>query len=352
VRCTVFAAFCMMLLLSLPAHTQDSPQTANNPKFEEELLNLPAVIAWNPPDIAELDLFHGTGGPQHAPNPNGPYRFVEEVMGGTSPKFDVMDAKGVRWRIKLGSEANSETAASRLVWSMGYFVDENYYLEKFRVDGMRPLRRGQEFVSMVKREDGTFYGVVSKARLERKTDSVQAVGNWRWRDNPFVRSREFNGLRVMMALINNWDIRTPNNSIYILNGKRHYVVSDLGASFGKTSSLKGTKNNLKDYTESRFISETTPTHVSFVMNTRLIFPAAIIINKYLERAQRRGVVKDIPREDAQWLGGRLARLTERQLSDCFRSAGYSSDQAEAYAKVLRLRIAELNALEVTTTSVN
>ena len=52
----------------------------------------------------------------------------------------------------------------------------------------------------------------------------------------FTGTRELNGLRVMMALINNWDLKDENNAIYREKPVRDqiYEVSDLGASFGTT----------------------------------------------------------------------------------------------------------------------
>ena len=38
------------------------------------------------------------------------------------------------------------------------------------------------------------------------------------------------GLRIMMALMNNWDLKSANNSVYAVEGESpRYVVSDLGA---------------------------------------------------------------------------------------------------------------------------
>src|SRR4030042_245590 len=129
------------------------------------------------------------------------------------------------WKVKLGREAKSETAATRLVWAAGYHTDEDYYRPQIRVQGMKPLSRGQEYVS-----DG---GIVREARLERQ-DGVKKLTNWSWYDNPFVGTREFNGLRVMMALINNWDLKEDNNAVYDSSSAQgRYVISDLGASLGR-----------------------------------------------------------------------------------------------------------------------
>src|SRR5689334_12824532 len=75
-----------------------------------------AAVLWREPtNIRTRNLFYGPGGKEH--EPKAPYRFEKEDLGGTNPKFDVTDANGVRWGVKLGPEAESETAASRLVWA-------------------------------------------------------------------------------------------------------------------------------------------------------------------------------------------------------------------------------------------
>ena len=108
-------------------------------------------------DPATLNLFYGVGGKEHAPDPQGTYTFVEEVLTQTQPKFDVKDANGVHWRVKLGPESQAETAATRLVWAAGYFVDEDYYFDELTVQGLPKLHRGEQYVS-----EG---GVVHGARL-------------------------------------------------------------------------------------------------------------------------------------------------------------------------------------------
>ena len=87
-------------------------------------------------------------------------------MNGTSPKFDVEDEKGVEWKVKLGEEPQAETAATRLLWAAGYFVDEDYYLADFKVQGLSKLHRGEKMVS----DDGTIH----HARLERHIKHEEA----------------------------------------------------------------------------------------------------------------------------------------------------------------------------------
>ena len=306
-------------------------------KKGEPTPRLPAVIWHQTIDVNQLNLFYGVGGKEDAPDPNAKYKFKKEDMNGTSPKFDVEDDKGIKWRVKMGQEPRAETAATRLLFAAGYFVDEDYYLDELHVEGLPQLKRGQSFV--------TNDGVVHGARLERHTKEIKKLGTWTWFKNPFVDTKEFNGLRVMMALVNDWDLKTINNSIYELNEEAEYVVSDVGATFGKTGNpLHRSKSDLKDYEDSKFIDKVTPDFVDFVMHSRPPLIAAINVPNYEKRSEMQNVTKHIPRADAKWLGQRLSQLTEEQIRDCFRAGGYDQEEVEGYSAVIQNRIAALNAL--------
>ena len=177
--------------------------------------SLRAVIWRDPGRVPSLNLLYGAGGKQHAPDPKGTFAFLKEDLLATSPKFDVVDRQGVEWKVKLGEEPQSETAAARFLWAAGYFVDEDYYLPELTVTGAPKLHRGEAFVS----PSGTIRG----ARLERKLTGVEKQGSWDWFENPFANTRELNGLRIMMALLNNWDLKDVNNSIYEIGRQRQYV---------------------------------------------------------------------------------------------------------------------------------
>jgi hypothetical protein len=323
----------LTVTLAIPAESQKRDKK----KAEQDAANFPAVIWRDPGDIPSMNLVYGAGGSEHAPDPHGTYTFDKEDMNGTSPKFDVKDERGIKWRIKLGEEPQAETAATRLLWAAGYFVDEDYYLTEVKVQGLPKLRRGQNFVS-----EG---GVVRRARLERKPKEIKKIGDWDWFKNPFVGSKELNGLRVMMALVNNWDLTTLNNSIYVVNGEKRYVVSDAGATFGKTgNSITRSKSDLKGYQESKFIEKETPVEIDFTMHSRPLFITAVNVPNYDKRSKIEDVTKHIPREDAKWLGHLLGQLTEEQIRDCFRAAGYTTQEVDGYSKEVGKRIAELNAL--------
>jgi hypothetical protein len=293
-----------------------------------------AVIWHDRGDIAALDLVGGPGGKDHGPGHD--LRFIAESPGGTSPKFEVEDERGIRWKVKLGEEAKSETAATRLLWAAGYVVDEDYYRPEIRVLGLTSLARGQEFVSPD--------GIVTGARLERQ-DGRETSTTWSWYENPFIGRREFNGLRMMMALINNWDLKDANNRIFDTAGGGEYGITDLGATFGRTgNSITRSKGVPKDYADTRFIDEVTPTHVDFVMQSRPFFPLVFHLPSYRSRTRMESIVKQIPIADARWIGIRLGRLSPDQIRDCFRAAGFSPADVEVYEDVVTRRISALKNL--------
>jgi hypothetical protein len=162
--------FALVLILILaPVIAAQEPATENEKGTED---NLPAIVWRDPGDVSTLDLFYGAGGKEHAPDSNGKFTFVKEDMNGTSPKFEVEDENGVAWKVKLGEETQAETAATRLLWAAGYFVDEDYYLADFKVQGLPKLHRGEKMIS----DDGTIHHV----RLERHVKNTKKLGNWDW----------------------------------------------------------------------------------------------------------------------------------------------------------------------------
>ena len=338
----VFLIAALTAALSSPALTQNAPQAlakkdAPRPNKDAKAANAPPVLWQDPGDIASRDLLHGNV--QEAMEPKAPFTFVEEDMKGTTPKFVVHDANGEKWIVKLGVEAKPETAASRLVWAVGYFANEDYYLPEIRVENMQRLKRQPDLVQA----DGTVKGV----RLKRSGHVGKDEGDWSWFDNPFKGTRELNGLRALMALLNNWDLKADNNKIECKKGGEClYLVSDLGASFGKTGSkISHSKGNLKDYQESEFIKKTTPDFVDFVLNSRPPQLFDFALRNYTEKAENEKIAQQIPRADAAWLGGLLAHLSEDQIRDAFKAGGYEADEIEGYTKVVRARIAALAALK-------
>jgi hypothetical protein len=307
----------------------------------------PAVL-WRDPTVnARGDLFYGPGGAEHQPDEHGTFTFVREDLSGSHLKFEVRDDRGVKWKVKLGSEARPETVATRLVWAAGYSADEDYFVDEIHVDGMPArLHRGQRLVEK--------NGIIRHVRLKRMPKDRTEIGTWAWRQNPFSGTRELNGLRVLMALINNWDLKDVNNGVYVnaapdgqdVADARVFEVKDLGATFGsvgleRTDQADG---RLRTYRSTPFITRMTPTTVSFAtpgLPEPLVFAN---VPQYLRRLKLLWIGRDIPRSDAKWMGVVLAHIPQSQIRDAFRAAGYAPNEVDGFTAILESRIQQLNAL--------
>lgn len=305
------------------------------------------VFLWSPPtDIRRRNLFFGPGGKEH--QPGTAFTFIKEDLDGTSPKFIVRGQDGTKWKVKLGPEAQPETVATRLIWAVGYRADEDYFVPIFHVKGMPDrLHRGQEWIGPGNE--------VRRGRLERYLKGQKKVGRWNWDSNPFSGTRELNGLRVMMAFVNNWDLKNQNNSIYdedsLLDTSESrrlvYLVSDVGDSLGSGGRgwmhLKSA-GNLNAYRGSKFIGKIGPDYVDFNLPAKPPLLFLFNIPEFIVRLQLGEVCRHVPRADVEWIGHLLAQLSPEQIDDAFRAAGYTPAEVEGYSKVVLERIAELNDL--------
>ena len=160
-------------------------------------------------------------------------------------------------------------------------------------------------------------------RLKRE-EGEKKVGIWRWRDNPFVGTRELDGLRVMMAVINNWDLKDENNAIRDEEAQGRtatsamYEVSDLGASFGTTGrglSHTKSKGNLRSYTPGPSSSRKSGP-ISSISTCRAGRPCWLCLtpHEFFSRMGLRWIGRDIPRQNARWMGDLLGELSPRSDS--------------------------------------
>ncbi|HZJ44042.1 MAG TPA: hypothetical protein VFD63_09765 [Pyrinomonadaceae bacterium] len=285
------------------------------PKEKKRLPSGTAVLWRTPDDIGSRDLYLGPGGSSMRPDLRR-LTFLKEEKGGYSKKFRVRDASGREWVAKIGKESQSETAAVRLLWGLGYLTEVNYLAPRATIPGK-----------------GTFTNV----RFEARPKDWDRVQEWKWKQNPFVKSREFQGLKIMMALMNNWDIKDSNNQIVYVRGNNgdelRYIISDLGATFGHASTtplfwrITRSRNNPKNYAKSDFLEK--------VKGNRVVLHYG---------GKNRGLFKDITIDDALWIGSLLADLSDQQLTDAFRAANYTPNQSALMASVIRRRTNELLSL--------
>ncbi|HST22541.1 MAG TPA: hypothetical protein VLR90_15565 [Blastocatellia bacterium] len=306
-KLSVLINFSVMLVLSLSIYAQDDKS-----KNKKAMASGTPVLWRDPGDISSRDLFAGPGGEAMQPDLSQ-LTFIKEETGGYSKKYRVRDGKGRVWVAKLSKEAQSETAATRIMWAIGYQTEIPYLVPSITIDGK-----------------GTFENV----KFEARPENVKRLDLWKWSDNPFVGTKEFQGLKVLMVLLENWDIKDDNNKILLVRNEGtgrnelQYIISDLGATFGKTGGvLSRTRNKPEDYAEAKFINEVKGNRIDFRFS-----------------GKRQGLFDDITIGQARWLGDLLAQLTGQQIQDAFRAANYTPQQVKLLSDALKARITELETL--------
>ena len=298
-------------------------------------LSASAHVLWRDPgDVASRDLRHGPGGESGAPAP--PFRFLEEHLTGTQPCVSVRDARGRRWRVKWGAEVRSENFAVRLVWACGYFAETTYFLASGKIEGAPPLQRARDCIG----EDCGFVD----ARFELDDPAVRKLfeeHSWAWNDNPFVGTRELQGLKILVMLLSDWDTkdrrdvaRGSNTAIFEHRTGRwrreaRYLISDWGGSMGRWGSNIVTRGN---WDPDGFAAQT-PDFVVAVDEGAVRFGYA---------GQRTAdVAAGISVDDVRWLYERIGKLTDSQLRSGLAASGASDGEIETFTNALRERIVQL-----------
>jgi hypothetical protein len=298
-----------MAFLAAAACASHAPEPAQPERPIDELVEAD-------PDISSRDLFHGVGGRALVPRTDLAYRFIEKDTSGFSDNFEIEDPQGRRWDAKFGEEVKAEVAASRLLWAVGFHQPPIYYVPAWRIEG------------------GPEAGAQPEARFRFEDPKWEKDGDWSWKDNPFVGTRELNGLIAMNVLINNWDLKTSNNKMYRVAGglpKRLYVVKDIGRSFGGSVRVfLGSQSSPEEFAEERFIRAVHDDVVEFDFEPVML---------------GWGIDQGVRVDDVLWACRRVARLSDRQLGDAFRSAGYSDSEVEAFVALMKRRVQEGLALE-------
>lgn len=311
----ILRAIVVANILALSFPLQATTLQQKEKKKKEPPTGTP-VLWREPADIRSRDLLLGPGGQEMKPDLSR-VTFIKEETGGYSKKYRVKDGRGRVWVAKIGKEAQSETAAVRLVWAVGYVSEINYLAPRVTID-----------------TKGTFENV----RFEARPENVDRLDEWKWIDNPFAGKRELQGLKVLMALMENWDLKDANNRVLWVKGsggnELRYIVSDLGTTFGKTGgqnspmaffrSIKGSRNEPKDYVSDAFVKTVEGNFV------RLDYDG-----------KNADLMRNITIADAKWIGNWLSRLSDRQLQDAFKAANYTNEEVRMLAEAVRKRINEL-----------
>jgi hypothetical protein len=322
-RGALLSALFMTLVFSLSLPSALAQDDAKKDAKKDEPQGTP-VLWREPSDIAALDLLAGPGGDSMKPDLSQVIWEENETGSGYSVKWKVRDASGKKWVVKLGNEARPETAATRLVWAAGYPTEVNYLVPCVKITNAPKPPPDKS----VKRCEGKGFANV---RFEARPEDHKRLDIWSWKQNPFAGTREFNGLVVLMALVNNWDLKDDNNKVVYApdgGGELRYVISDLGATFGKTGGpIAHSRNEPEKYIRTGFVDKVEGNLVRFDYH-----------------GKNTGLFDNITIEQAKWIGDLLSQLSEKQIADAFRAANFDAKEIEGLTYEVRARINALHSL--------
>jgi hypothetical protein len=272
---------------------------------------------WVRPE-SRRNLFYGVGGKQLAPDPAVRYTVIEIKRSGFSRGYTLKDPKGREWSAKFPPEAQTEVAASRILWGLGYHQPPIYYVAQWTA------------------EKATSPNPQLPARFREKAPDLHgldAKDAWSYYQNPFVGTRELNGLLVLHVMLGNSDLKDQQNVVYTLTeplegAKKWYVARDLGQSFGRTGAIDAPRGDPVAFEQTPFINGVAGGKVQFHY-----------------RGRHKALLANITPADVRWICTALRQLTDEQWQDAFRAAGFVKPVADRFITRMKQKIDEGLALK-------
>ena len=268
-----------------------------------------AELWQEPADLAARDLFCGPWGASNAPDARATFTFKHDKTHGTSPGMTIVDPLGRTWHVKQGREGPPEVVVSRILSAVGYHQPPVYFLPSFSI-----VKAGT-----VRMEPG--------GRFRLSVQGLTHRGHWIWEKSPFVGTPPYQGLLVILVILNSADLKNVNNTVYDVTGhgdvRRWFVVRDLGTSLGAIKRFDPTPNNPQTFSRHRFLTGVVDGYVRFRYN-----------------AVHRDLLDHVTPADVRWASQLLAGLSDGQWQDAFRAAGYSPTSAAPFLQRIRQKIDE------------
>jgi hypothetical protein len=279
-----------------------------------------------PAQLAELwvqpsrnrDLFHGVGGAKLAPDPKARYNVIEIKRSGFSRGYTLVDQQDREWSAKFPPEAQTEVTASRILWGIGYHQPPIYYLAEW--NAAKAPSPNPQLPARFREKNPDLHG-------------LDAGDPWSYYTNPYVGTRELNGLLALQAMLGNSDLKDEQNVVYTLaeayeGAKRWYVARDLGQSFGRTGTIDAPRGDPDVFEQTPFIKRVVEGRVEFHY-----------------RGRHRVLFKNIRPGDVRWVCTQLRQLTDAQWADAFRAGGFPKPIADRFIRRMKQKIDEGLALK-------
>lgn len=268
---------------------------------------------WIDPGAAPRNLYDGPlpVSAKDRPVVDGRFTVVSKDTAGFSTTYKVKDSAGRDWNVKIGPEAQTEVVTSRIVWALGYHELPSYFVERWIA---------------VEQEKGAQLG---GARFRPHDMGLKSRGIWSWRKSPFAGTPPYNGLLVLMLILNSTDLKDDNNEWYDVEGearegaRQWFVVKDLGASLGETGRIEPRRGYIDGFEKEPFITGVKNGIVQFGF-----------------RGRHQELLDRIRIDDVRWTCERLAKITDRQWRDVFRAGNFADDVAARYVARIRQKVKE------------
>jgi hypothetical protein len=206
-------------------------------------------------------------------------------------------------------EGPVEVMHSRVLSALGYHQPPVYFLPTFTLEDEKGTHE----------ERG--------GRFRPTLPELKEIGDWSWQQNPFVGSKPYQGLLVILLMFGSADLKNSNNSLYLYRRpdgttERLYAVRDIGNALGDTARYEATKNDPDVFEHQPFIAG--------VSNGFVVFP----YNGWHQELFRGRITPD----DTAWAAGLMSRLSDAQWDDAFRAGGYDPVVAERFKAAIKSRI--------------
>jgi hypothetical protein len=224
----------------------------------------------------------------------------------------------------------------RLAWACGYFAETTYFIAAGTIEDAHDLQRARDCID----DDCRF----ADARFELDDPDVKKLfeeHSWAWNDNPFVGTKELQGLKIVVMLLSDWDTkdrrdvaRGSNTAIFEQRVSRwrreaRYLITDWGGSMGRWGANIVTRGR---WDPDGFEAQT-PEFVTAVDAGSVMFGYA---------GQRTAdVAEGITTGDVSWLYRYLGPISDAQLREALIASGADGTDAERFTRALRDRINQL-----------
>lgn len=312
-----------LLAVALAVVSAAACAMAKRPALQPSAPVAGAIMWEEPTDLPSRDVFDGPWGREHAPEPGDTFTLVEYKHSGVNLGMTVKDGQDREWSVKLpypgdmDSEAPVEVTVSRLLSAVGYPQPPVYYLPAFRL------------------KDDLGTRTMAGGRFRLKDSTLTDEGSWRWEENPFIGTRPYQGLLVILMMLNSTDLKNSNNTLYQHRDgdlvEQWYTVRDIGAALGDTAFLAPRKNDVAAFERGPFIAG--------VSNGLVDFAYHGVYRKYVDDR--------IAPADVEWASELLGRLSEQQWNDAFRAGGYQPEIAARFIARLREKVNDGRTLSAT-----